>query len=86
MIIKYHKKFEKDFVKLNTKQRNHVWHVLTLFENDPFDPVLNNHALKGKEKGKRSISAGGDIRIIFKETGGYTKVLFLRVGTHSELY
>ena len=76
----------KDFAKLNIKQQDRVDDVLSIFENDPINPVLKNHSLKGKERGKRAISAGGDLRIVFREFSGYVEVLFLRVGSHSKVY
>lgn len=86
MKIIFHRKFKNDVSKLQINQKKRVNDAVKTFSRNPSDPSLNNHALKGKEQGNRSISAGGDLRIIFRETGGYTEVLFLRVGTHSKLY
>ena len=86
MLIRYHKDFEKDFSKLSKKKQDRVNHILSIFEKDPTNPVLKNHPLKGKEKGKRAIAAGGDLRLIFVEEGSYAEVIILRVGSHSEVY
>lgn len=86
MTIRFHKYFKKQLHKLTSKQRERINEVIKRFQSDPFHPTLSNHPLKGDCIGLRSISAGGDFRLIFRETGGYLEVLFLYVGTHSQLY
>ncbi|MEW6236318.1 MAG: type II toxin-antitoxin system mRNA interferase toxin, RelE/StbE family [Candidatus Omnitrophota bacterium] len=86
MEIFYHKKFLKAFLKLTLKQQEKVDDAIALFRRDPHDPALFNHALHGKEQGKRAISAGGDLRLIFEEEDDYRRVIFVRVGTHSQVY
>ncbi len=56
-----------------------------MFITNPFDPALHDHALHGPFEGCHSINISGDIRAIYKpkETGD---VVFIRIGTHSELY
>jgi len=48
--------------------------------------VLKNHALAGKLRGLRAISAGYDLRIVYEEEGGHATVLLLNTGTHDEVY
>lgn len=86
MDIVFHKKFVKSFEKLSLKQQQKIDETITIFRLNPQDEQLNNHALHGQEKGKRSISAGGDLRLIFEEENSYGKVVFYRVGSHSQLY
>lgn len=86
MKIKYHKKFLKQFSKLPTKIQIAVEQTITIFQKDPSDPTLHNHRLSGQLKQQRSISVTGDIRIIFEEHDEYMIVIFLRVGSHSQLY
>ncbi len=57
---------------------------LEIFIEDPFDPRLRNHPLKGKLKGYRSINITGDWRALFKEVED--GVYFVIIGTHSQLY
>jgi addiction module RelE/StbE family toxin len=84
MVINFHKDFTKDFKKLPAKTKEKFKQRQLLFEKDEFDPVLNNHALKGKWLGYRSINVTGDIRAIFKRD---TKsVLFVTIDNHSNLY
>lgn len=86
MEIVYHKHFENTFLKLNSKQQDQVDKTITLFRQNHHDPRLRNHALHGKQKGKRAISAGGDLRLIFIEMNNYELVFFLSVGTHNQVY
>ncbi|OGJ09466.1 hypothetical protein A2356_00790 [Candidatus Nomurabacteria bacterium RIFOXYB1_FULL_39_16] len=58
---------------------------IKLFREDPFNVLLNNHALMGEHKDKRSFNVTGDCRIMFyyvKENA----VVFSDIGTHPELY
>lgn len=86
MIIKTTKIFDKQYKKrLRKNEQERVNEALKIFMNDKFDTILNNHALHGKYKGKRSMNAGGDIRIIFEEKGGII-IILLAIGTHAQLY
>ena len=51
---------------------------------DEFDPVLNNHALKGKYQGYRSINVTGTLRVLYKSEG--ETVIFITIDAHSNLY
>lgn len=84
MIIDFHKDFTKDFKKLPPKFKKKFQERLVLFEIDEFDPILNNHALKGKYQGYRSINLTGDIRAIFIRD--VERVLFIEIDKHSNLY
>lgn len=85
MTIKFHKDFDKELSKLPQKRRDKVIGAIDLFYDNPSEPSLRNHALKGEWLGYRSISAGGDFRLQFKMVSQNT-VLFVAVGTHSQLY
>lgn len=85
MKIIFHKNFERRYRKFPVKIRQRVKERNILFEKDPYNPILNNHALNGKYMGYRSISITGNIRIIYKFLEKDT-VLFSEIGTHSELY
>ena len=84
MIIDFHKDFTKDFKKISPKIKKKFQEKLVLFEKDEFDPVLNNHALKGKWLGYRSINVTGDIRAVFKRDT--ESALFAAIDSHSNLY
>lgn len=84
MIIVYHRDFKKNYKRLSSKLKERLEERLRLFSNDEFSPILNNHALKGKWLGYRSINVTGDIRAIFKRDT--EAVLFVAIDTHSNLY
>ncbi len=78
------KDFKKDFQKLSKKIQERFAERIFLFKKDPFDPILNNHALRGKYSGYRSINVTGDVRAIFAKNG--EEVIFIAIGSHSKLY
>ena len=84
MIVNFHKDFLKDFKKLPIKAKEKFKQRQLLFEKDEFDPVLNNHALKGKWLGYRSINVTGDVRAIFKRDT--ESVVFVAIDKHSNFY
>ncbi len=86
MEIRYHKNFTKNFLKLSDKIQEKVERTIETFQSDPHHPLLHNHALHGKYQGLRAISAGGDMRLIFKVVENYEIVEFLMVGAHTQAY
>jgi addiction module RelE/StbE family toxin len=86
MDLHYHKNFTKAFLKLPKKMREKVKETIDIFQKDPHKSELDNHALHGKLTGKRSISVGGDMRIIFVEENNYESVELHDVGTHNQVY
>lgn len=80
------RKFEKQFSKLPKKIKNKAIIQLKFFCNNPFDHRLNNHALSGRQKGQRSINITGDIRAIYEEVEDGKVVMFITIGSHSDLY
>jgi len=84
MIIDYHKDFIKDFKKLPKKIQSKFKERQVLFEKNEFDPLLNNHALKGKWLGYRSLNVMGDIRAVFKKSTD--SAIFAATDSHSNLY
>ena len=84
MKIYLHSKFYKDYVKLSPKLQKKFKERRDLFFFDEFNSVLNNHALKGKWSGYRSINITGDIRAVFKRESD--SALFVAIDNHSNLY
>jgi len=84
MIIRFHRRFEKEFDKLSQGIQRKFFERADLFRTDIFHPLLNNHSVDKRFPGCRSINVTGDYRAIFKERN--FDVLFMRIGTHSELY
>jgi len=83
--VNFHRRFEKKLRRLNAKQQERFFERLRLFQNDPYHDILDNHPLKGKLKGYRSIDVAGDLRAIYKEDSPWLAI-FVDVGTHSQLY
>ena len=79
-----HKNFDKAYAKLPDKVKAKFKLRRNLFLVNEFNPVLNNHPLSGEFFGFRSINITGDYRAIYMERGNV--VIFLKIGTHSELY
>ena len=84
MIIQLHKNFKKQYEKLTDSQKRKFKERRDIFLQDEFHPILNNHALKGKYQGYRSINVSGDIRVIYRKESG--DVFFVSIGSHSKLY
>ena len=85
MKILFHRNFEKNYVKLRVPEKNKFKERLAVFAEDPFNPTLGNHALKGTYRGYRSVSVGGDLRAVYKIIGN-EEYLFVAIGTHARLY
>ncbi|MDP3764709.1 MAG: type II toxin-antitoxin system RelE/ParE family toxin [bacterium] len=85
MIILFHRNFKKQFQKLKAGEKSKLKERLELFLVDIFNPSLNNHPLKGKYAGYRSINISGDLRAIYKQN---TKdaAIFVAVDSHNHLY
>ena len=85
MTIQLHKTFRKQYAKLTKAQKIKFKERRSIFLQDEFNPILNNHALKGKYKGYRSINITGDIRVIYINNSE-EDVVFVKIGSHSSLY
>ena len=64
--------------------------TLLLMVQDPRNPALETHALRGSKKGLLSCSCGYDCRIIFRldpgKKSGEQDIVLIDVGTHDEVY
>lgn len=86
MKIQHTKRFLKALARLSPRQVDEVESAVQAFVNNRLDPVLRDHALKGKMKGLRAFSAGFDLRVIYREKGGFIEVILLDAGTHNQVY
>lgn len=84
MRIHFSTRYEKEYRKLPGKIQLHTDERIRLFVYDPFHPLLNNHALGGEHRGRRSINITGNYRAIFRMYGD--DCVFIRIGTHPQLY
>lgn len=80
------KSFTKALQKLPPRLLDAVEESLILFEQDRTSPRIRDHALKGRLKGLRAFSAGWDLRIIYREEGGFITIILLDVGSHNQVY
>ncbi len=85
MRIKYSRSFLKQYTKLSPKLRTQTDKRILLWQKNPQDLLLHDHALRGKYRGYRSINIAGDLRAIYSQRGN-TLVIFGFIGTHSQLY
>lgn len=85
MEVILHKNFKKNFKKLSPKIKHHYFKRVELFLSNVFDPILNNHSVEPMYPEHRSINITGDVRVLYKEKDRNC-VMFMKIGTHSELY
>ncbi len=85
MKIYFHKNFKKALKKLKSGEKKKLKERLKTFLDDEFNPILNNHPLRGKYKAYRSINITGDLRAIYKRKS-FRRIIFVVLGTHSDLY
>ena len=86
MKIVFTKRFLRGFHALTIENQKRASHALELFRENPFHRFLRNHALRGKQRGVRSLTAGHDLRILYREENGSAIAILITVGTHDEVY
>jgi addiction module RelE/StbE family toxin len=84
MKIDFHSKFTKKLKKFPKKIQEQFYERLEIFETNQFTDSLNNHAVHYPYEGCRSINITGDVRALYEVIGD--TALFVRIGSHSELY
>lgn len=84
MKVVLHDNFVRQYLKLRANQKKKFQERRDLFLVDPFNPILNNHPLKGKYISYRSINISGDLRVIYKQLPDM--VVFIAIGSHNSLY
>ena len=85
MIVIIHRKFKKQYKKLNQNEQQRTKERLAIFQNNKFDMILNNYPLKGDYKNYNSINITGDLRAIYR-TDENDSYIFVKLGTYSQLY
>jgi len=84
LIVRFHKHFEKQYKKLKQQEKDKFQERLKIFLQEEFNPILDNHPLKGRYLGFRSIDVKGDLRALYKKDGEV--VVFSIIDNHSNLY
>ncbi len=85
MQVGYSKKFQKQFKKCPKKIKTVFPKRLKLFLKDKNNPLLHHHALVGQRTGLFSINLSGDWRALYRNCCE-NKIMFVEIGTHSQLY
>ena len=80
------KGFLKAYARLSARQRLQVDSALVAFQANRTDPSLRDHPLKGHKNRLRALSAGWDLRVVYREEGGFVIVVLIDVGTHNQVY
>jgi len=89
MIVKYSRSFIAKLKKEDVRIRKSFKQRIGIFLRNPHDLQLNNHALRDKWEGYRSIDITADWRAIYREVkfaDDEPYAYFTSLGTHSQLY
>mgnify|MGYP001609188216 CR=1 FL=1 len=86
--IEYSPLFKKQLKEVPQEIKSAFSETRELFDENPNDPALRNHKLKGRFASFRSIDVTEDYRALFKTMDGEneTVVTFHLLGTHEQLY
>jgi addiction module RelE/StbE family toxin len=84
MQLAYSNTFIKQAKKLPPEVRRKLQARIVLFSENPLNPTLRNHALRGRYKDYRSIDVTGDVRALYLQQDN--QAIFDVVGSHSQLY
>jgi mRNA interferase YafQ len=62
--------------------------ALLVANDGPMPPEWLDHPLTGDWNGRRECHSGGDFLLIYKldDSGKHGEVVFIRTGTHAELF
>ncbi|QQS19854.1 type II toxin-antitoxin system mRNA interferase toxin, RelE/StbE family [Candidatus Saccharibacteria bacterium] len=83
----FHRNFEKHYkqrIKPQQKLSEQFRERYKLFLAGERGKPLDDHALSGSLQGRRAFSITGDVRVIYIEQAD--KIIFLDIGTHSQVY
>ncbi len=85
-LIRFDKKFVKQYDKADPQIRWSFDRRLELLMTNKNSPLLGLHKLHGQYSGCWSINITGDWRAIFQEINEQQTIFFIAIGTHSQLY
>lgn len=88
MNIKRHPDFKKHYkqrIASNPKLVKKTADRLKLFQENPTNPILNDHQLKGEKSEFRAFSVTGDVRIVYLPEP-QDEVILLDIGSHNQVY
>lgn len=81
----YSQSFAKKINRFSAKEKKIILQKITLFWENPFNPSLKTHKLKGKLSNFWSFSISFELRIMFRFGKKSGEVEFIDIGTH-EIY
>lgn len=80
----------KRTIKKDPLYKDKIINSMLLLQQDPFNPMLKTHKLKGILEGSWSCSVDYNLRIIFdlitNPEINETEILLIDIGTHDEVY
>lgn len=76
----------RKFLKQHPDLRRRLRDVLTLLEQDPFDPSLRLHALSGRLEGLQAIRINYSYRVVLTLRISEHEILLLDIGHHDVVY
>lgn len=80
----------KRTIKKDPLYKDKIINSMLLLQQDPFNPTLKTHKLKGILEGSWSCSVDYNLRIIFdlitNPEINETEILLIDIGTHDEVY
>lgn len=79
------KKYYKKRIATNPQLVKKTLERIELFQQNPKSPILRSHKLLGKKNVYWAFSVTGDIRIVYFRIS-QDHVIFLDIGTHSQVY
>ncbi|MEK7095391.1 MAG: type II toxin-antitoxin system mRNA interferase toxin, RelE/StbE family [Patescibacteria group bacterium] len=85
MNLAFSSSFKRSCKRFPKKIQDKLDACILLFQDNEFDPILNNHKLHGEYGGSRSINVTSDVRAIYEKISE-NDYYFYAIGTHSDLY
>ena len=90
VFISSFKRAFKTSIKRRPDLKPKIESKLRLLANDPYDPILRTHKLKGKLSGAWACSVEYDCRIVFSlrenQETKVEEIILIDIGTHDEVY
>ena len=85
----YKRAFNKA-IKKDPHLKDRILSTMNLLRQEPFQPKLKTHKLKGILEGSWACSIDYDLRIVFdfvkNQVTDETEILLINIGTHEEVY
>jgi addiction module RelE/StbE family toxin len=86
LFTKSYEKIERRFFKRHPDLLDRYHKTLVLLEQDPFQPALRLHPLKGRLSGLHAVSINLQYRITLELEIREKEIILISVGSHGEVY